>query len=548
MKKLLSLLLALSLAFSCFGVMSFAEEDDDYYDTRPECVAKVIDPIINEINTEFADSINKIGYSSVDEVAKTGNITDFDSFIEENKSDLMFGVSMEELYGEVREPFAWSNFKVPLVFTDDHGNLPCKFKEMYDECAEVLLGNRVEYEGKAADVALFEKISEVKVTVGQKVNHYNYFFLLGKGEISLVRANTNLYLKRVISNYWGGGRFYTNENIVAITNFIGTLINPHFILLPDGYRPIDDNVSMDAYTFFGKIVELSGLGSIIDSNWCRQSGMNFIPLMAAFGVNTDTLLTGEKTEGYYVGRRLLTDMFSEFFSSPLTYILNVVWAFAKEYSNTYKDAFRALFSVRYAQVGDQYTEEELSTVTGAFNFISDSVDSVMNKINGSALYDNLAFGTLPATKFASAVDHDELFLMVLCYLDINRMYKAPDEEIDINKDGVISNSEIFRRTENEIVLENIWINFNKAAGDTLTADEMTTIKSFYDNFVMGELTMKSFLKDMLNDVTNTNMGQIENDFMNSIKVSIANLFKKIVDAIDNFVRIILGEKDPFERI
>ena len=119
---------------------------------------------------------------------------------------------------------------------------------------EVLLGNRIEYEGKAADVALFEKISEVKITVGQKVNHYNYYFLLGKGEISLIRANTNLYLKRIISNYWGGGRFYTNENMVTLINFIGTLLNPNFTLLPEGYRPIEDHVSMDAYTFFGKVV------------------------------------------------------------------------------------------------------------------------------------------------------------------------------------------------------------------------------------------------------------------------------------------------------
>lgn len=526
MKKFLSLLLALSLAFSCFGVVSFAQDDDDaQYYQRPECVAKVIDPIINEINTEFADSINQIGYDSVDAAAKTGNITDFDSFVAANKKDLMFGVSMEDLYIDVREPFAWSNFKVPLVFTDDHGNLPCKFKKMYDECAEVLLGNIYEYEGKAADVALFEKISEVKVTVGQKTNHYNYFFILGKGEISLVRANTNLYLKRIISNYWGGGRFYTNENIVAITNFIGTLINPNFILLPEDYRPIDDNVRMDAYTFFGKIVELSGLGKLIDSNWCRQSGMDFIPLMAALGVNTDTLLTGEKTEGYYVGRRLLTDMFSEFFASPLTYILNVIWAFSKEYSNTYQEPFRALFTMRYAQVGDQYTEEELSTLTGVFNFISDSVDSVMNKVKRTPLNDNLVFAKLPATRFASAIDHDELFLMVLCYLDINRIYM-----------------------NNEIILENMWLDFSNAAGDTLTKDEMTTVKSFYDNFVRGELTMKSFLKDMLEDVTNVNMGQIENDFMNSLKTSIANLIKKIVDAIDNFVRIILGERDPFERI
>ena len=218
-------------------------------------------------------------------------------------------------------------------------------------------------------------------------------------------------------------------------------------------------------------------------------------------------------------------MFSEFFASPLTYILNVIWAFSKEYSNTYQEPFRALFTMRYAQVGDQYTEEELSTLTGAFNFISDSVDSVMNKVKRTPLNDNLVFAKLPATRFASAIDHDELFLMVLCYLDINRIYM-----------------------NNEIILENMWLDFSNAAGDTLTKAEMTTVKSFYDNFVRGELTMQSFLKDMLEDVTNVNMGQIENDFMNSLKTSIANLIKKIVDAIDNFVRIVLGERDPFERI
>lgn len=526
MKKFLSLILALSLAFSCFTVVGFAaDDDDDEYSSRPVSVSKVIDPIINQIDTAFAGSINEIGYASVDEVAKTGSINDFEGFIEDNGEDIMFGVKIKELYAMDREPFSWANFKIPLVFTDDHENLPCKFKKMYDECAADLLGNRYEYEGKEADLALFEKIKEVKITVGQKINHYNYYFTLGKGELSLIRANTNLYLKRVISNYWGGGRFYTNKNIVTITNFIGTLINPHFNLLPEGYRPIDDNVSLDAYTFFGKIVELSGLGALLDSNWCRQPGMDFIPLMGALGVHTDTLLKGEKTEGYFVGRRLLTDMFSEFFASPLTYILGVVWSFSKEYSTTYQDAFRALFSMRFSQMGNQYSEEELSTMTGAFNFLSDVVDSVMNKVKGSPMGDNIVFGKIPAMSFASAVDHDELFLMVLCYLDINRVYK-----------------------NNELVLENMWINFENAAKGTLTSDEMTTIKSFYENFVTGGLTMKIFLKDMLEDVTNVNIGQIENDFMNSIKVSISNLLKKLVDAIDNFVRIILGEKDPFERI
>ncbi len=525
MKKFLSLLLVFSMAFSCFGIVSFAADDDDEYSGRPLSVAKVIDPIINEIDTVFADSVNQVGYASVDAAAKIGNINDYEGFIASHQDDRMFGVSIKDLYAEVREPFSWANFALPLVSSDAHTNSVCEYKKMYDECAEILLGNRYEYEGKAADLALFEKINEVKITSGKKDNHYNYFFILGKGEISLIRANTNLYLKRIISNYWGGGRFYTNANIVSITNFIGTLINPNFILLPKGYRPIDDNVRIDAYDFFGKIVELSGLGALLDSNWCRQPGMDFIPLMGALGVHTDSLLKGEKTEGYYVGRRLLTDMFSEFFSAPLTYTLNVLWAFSKEYSTTYQDAFRALFSIRFSQMGSQYSEEELSSLTGALNFLSDVVDSVMNKIDGSPLNDNIAFGKIPATKFAAAVDHDELFLMVLCYLDINRIYK-----------------------NNKIVLENMWLNFENAVKSTLTSQELTTVKSFYNNFVRGELTLKTFLKDMLEDVTNVNIGQIENDFMNSIKTSISNLLKKIVDAIDHFVRVILGERDPFERI
>ncbi len=554
MKKFLSLLLAVSLAFSCFSVVSFAEEMDED-SMRPDCVAQVIDPIINDLNTAFADSINQVGYKSVEAVAKTGNITDFEGFIEANKNDTMLGVTIENLYTEDREAFLWYNFRVPLVTGADHGTSSCKFKEMYDECAEVLLGNRVEYENKAADAALFEKITEVKVDLGQKQKHYNYYFTLERSEVALVKANMNLYLKRVITNYWGGGKFYTNDNIVKLTNFIGTLINPDFTLLPeydeDGnkYRPIKDNVAIDEEDFFGKIVELSGLGALIDSNWCKQPSVNFLPLMKILGVNLDMLLTREKEEGYYAATRLLTDMFSSFFAAPLTFILDVLWAFSKGYAISYRDAFMSLFTIRYAQFGNQYTEEALMNLTSVLNFLSDAVDSVMNKLNGSPLYDNIAFATLPIAKLAGSESIDEFFLMLLCYLDINRVYMAPAKRIDVNRDGVIDeNTEVFRRTENDIALENIWINFNKAAGATLTQAEMTTVKGFFDNFLCGGLTMKVLHKDMLEDITNVNMGQLGNDFMTALKNSIASLLKKIVDAIDNFVRLILGEKDPFERL
>lgn len=546
MKKVLSLLLAFSLAFSCFGVMSFAADEDDF---RPDCVAAVIDPIISDVASSFCESINQVGYESVDKAFSTGYIENMEGFIAANSDDSMFGVSLGDLYGYKDTPFAWSNFRVCMVGTDKHTDSACEFKKAYDECAEVLLGNIVEYPEKARDLALFEKIAEVKITVGENKGHYNYYFTLGKGELSLVRANTNLYLKRIISNYWGGGKFYTNENIVKIANFIGTLINPQFTLLPKGYRPIDDNVSFDDYTFFGKIVELSGLDQLINSNWCRQPGMDFISLMGALGVHTESLLTGEKEDGFFVARRLLTDMFSEFFSAPVTYVLNVLWAFSKEYSTTYQPAFRALFTMRSAQVGDQYTEEALGTLTGVLNFLSDAIDSVNNKVNGNRRYDNIAFSELPVSRFAKALDQDELFLMLLCYLDINRAYKAPAKRYDTNKDGVIDEStEVFRRVENEIAIENMWVSFETAAKNTLTADELSTVKSFYGDFIQGEMTMTSFLYDMLTDVTDTNVGQIGNDFMNSIKTSVSNLLKKILNAIDNFVRILLGEKDIFERI
>lgn len=523
MKKFLSLLLALSLAFSCFSVVSFAgvsDEDDD--DKRPQCVADVIDPIISEITTAFSDSINQVGYTSVKDGVKISNM---EAFIKANKTDSMFGVTINDLYNDATNPFAWSNFRICLVGDNEHKGSSCSFKSTYDKCSEVLNGNRYEYEGKDQDKALFEKITEVKITVGDNVGHYNYYFVLGKTELSLARANMNLYLKRIISNYWGGGKFYTNENIVAISNFIGSLINPNFVLLEKGSRPIDDNVKMDAYTFFGKIVELSGLGTLLDANWCKQSRVDFLPLMAALGVQTEYLLTGEKEEGYYVARRLLTDMFSEFFSAPLSYVLNVLWAFSKEYSTSYLDAFKALFTMRRSQVGDSYTEESFATVTGAFNFLSEAVDSVLNKMNGSEKGDSIVFAEIPAKRIAIAQDQDEVFLMTVCYLNINRAYG-----------------------NNETALKNVWSSFENGVKNTLTEEELSTVKSFYSDYVQGNLTMKSFLYDMLDTVTNTNAGQFGNDIMNSLKTSIANLLKKFVNAIDNFVRIILGERDPFDKL
>lgn len=534
MKKFLSLLLALTLALSCFSVVGFAEDvDDPKYEQRPDCVAQVIDPIVKDLNTAFSTSLNQVGYDSVDELANAGkSITDFDAFLKSaNSSDSMFGMPLSDLYTDGTTIYAWPNFRVRMVGTDDHTGSSCSFKKTYDECAAVLNGNIYEYEGKAQDKTLFEYINEVEITIGKNVGHYNYYFVLSKSELSLARANINLYLKRVVSNYWGGGKFYTNENLVTITNFIGTLLNPSFILLEKGSKPIADNVKMDAYTFFGKIVELSGLGAIIDANWCKQSSIDFLPLMDALGVQTEYLLTGEKEEGYYVGRRLLTDMFSEFCSAPLSYVLNILWKFSKEYSVSYVEAFKALFTMRRSQRGDtsldysNYSEESLGTVTGAFNFLSDSIDSVLHKMYGSTLGDNLEFAQLPVRRLAMSQDHDEVFLMTICYLDINRIYK-----------------------DNKSALQRLWNVFEKNTKSTLTNEELTTIKSFYSEYVQGNLTMKSFLYDMLDDVTMSNADLIGTDIKNSLKTSIANLLKKIVDALDNFVRILLGERNPFDKL
>lgn len=530
MKKFLSLLLALSLALSCFSVVGLAANnigEDDEYDYRPDCVAQVIDPILNDVNTAFSKSINQLGFSTVDAIDKRGgSITDFDAFLKASASDKMLGMTMAELYTKDDATYSWANFKICMAGDDDHVGSTCNFKKTYDACAEVLNGNLYEYEGKDQDKALFEYIKEVKITVGENVGHYNYYFNMNKTELSLARANMNLYLKRIVSNYWGGGKFFTNENLVTLTNFIGKLINPNFILLAKGSKPIADNVKMDAYTFFGKIVELSGLGAIIDSNWCKQNSVDFLPLMDALGVQTEYLLTGEKQEGYYVGRRLLTDMYSEFCSAPLSYVIEVLWRFAKEYSVFYVDAFEALFTIRRAQTGETtYSEESFKTMTGVFNFLSDSIDSVLYDMYGSPKGDNLKFADFPVRRMSLASDHDEVFLMLVCYLDINRIYK-----------------------DNKTVLQRLWNNFENATKGTLTTEEITTVKSFYTDYVQGGVTMKSYLKDMLDDVTMSNADLIGDDLKNSLKTSIANLLKKIVDALDNFVRIILGERNPFDKL
>lgn len=533
MKKFLSLLLALTLALSCFSVVSFAEDDDDLkYEKRPDCVAQVIDPIINDLNTTFSKSLNQVGYDSVDALANAGgSITDLNAFLKDAKaSDNMLGLTLSELYTEKYSPYNWSNLIVNMVSNDDHilstknNNITsCSYKQMYDACAEVLNGNIYDYPEKSLDKEIFAYISEYKCTTSDGVEHYNYCVSIKKTEISLARGNINLYLKRVISNYWGGGKFYTKENLLTLTNFIGLLLNPKFNVYTE--IPSIDNIKMDADDFFGKLAELSGLSDILEINWCKQPNVNFLPLIGALGVDTDDLLEREKEEGYYLGRRLLRDMFSGFCAAPLSYVLNILRTFAIEYPNSYLTPIKALLSIRLSQsVKGDYSEEDFATLTGFFNFLSNSTDKILNKMYGdsSPLGDNLQFAELPVRRFAFSEEQDEFFLMLIAYLDINRIYK-----------------------NNKSVLERLWSNFEK--NSQLTAEEMKTVKAFYSEYVQGGLTMKSFLCDMLDDVTSSNFDQIGNDILNSFKTSIATLLKKIVDAIDNFVRILLGESNPFEK-
>lgn len=573
MKKLLCLVLAVVMAFSCFGMCLTASAADYLY--RPEEVARVIDPILTGTNSVFAKGIYEMGYNTADKrITKEAfekrikGYTDPGSFFPAN--DKMFGVNLDFLYNLDNSAFVWDFCKYELIAnTAIHSDeiksaeanktrSTCQMKGWYDACSAVLNGFEYDYPSKGIDKQIFESIIEMKSTIFNNATqrneaHYSYYYFFDENQFSLMRSNTNYIIKKVVDGSIGDGKIYAtqelaNANAIKLSNFIGNLLYTDFHDIAPDAVIIDNNVSMTDKEFFRVVTEQSGLDDVLQAYWVNAKTFNVKDIMTALGVSTkdEVILDVELTKGTYMGARILTDMYKSFVDSPVGYIARLFQLFSRNYDGLYRKAIESLFSMKFDDISDRsrkegdsvasYNGDELSTFDGLLNFIADCI--YFKKVDSGVSATNFTFAPLPIIRLANAKDIDELYLYLLCYFDINRSYAVPVTDSAGNNIGYDGNTASINNflTKTEQFLNTYH------SGDTKSQD-IANAKAVLTDMFTSTLVFPKIQTFYLGVVVEDVITSFPDNFMSKIKNSIANLINSFIRAMDNFMNILFGWTD-----
>lgn len=551
MKKILCLVLSLTMVFSCFSLGMTASAADYRY--RPDgtngnedIVGKVIDPILYSKDTEFSDGIEVIAYDSVKKHTGSLKEENFNSFIAANSNDTMFGVGMGYLYNGSESNFYWSSMKYDLKVpgVDAHKaeidnavasgkKSTCAAKGVYDACKEVLYGYEYEYTLKSTDTKIFESIVEVPFKIynpatGRDEIHYNYYYQFDKGSFALLKANANNQIYNTITKQYSDGAIFAtvplaNANAVKLINFIGNLLDINFDEYPADAKVFTNN-KIKTEDFFRKVTELSGLGYILDEYWCESKEFDVKKVLSAFGVvvSDGAIFNLELEDGVYMGGRLLTDIYRAFMKNPVDYTITLLQRFCRNYSATYIKAIKSLFMTKFDEVValsnnpalaakypllDRYTGHELDNVDGLINFIADCI-YITNVDNGKTDAKNFEFAPLPTVKISTAADITELYLYMLCYFNINSIYENNAVKIDKFINDICGDDE-----ETRITIESMF----------KTGFSLPEIHAFYLGLLTGN-TIENF----------------PDNFTSTVRKAIAGFFQNLLEAIDNFMSLLFG--------
>ena len=514
----------------------------------------------------------------------TNEIT-FSDFLAKYPDDKMFGVDFDFLYSKDNSAFLWnyldyklqpdlenalkeilgdkanefkskwSDMNVGRAYTmhdaemylakiNNKKTTSCTCKTRYDACAAVLAGYDYAYENKTADQTLFAGIVEKKVYftnpfTNKEEIHYEYAYKLDKGDFGLMRANSNNQLVKVIRKIWGDGAIYAKpsiatENALKLSNFIGKLVNEEFTeIKSEGYKPFANKVRITRDEFFEEVAVSSGLADLLQAKWCNAKGFDVRRIMSALGVNADagTILDSELTKGNKMGARILADMYTDFFNDPVGYVTRLVQLFCKNYDTYYAKAINELFSVKFRYVEElsrkydddkltAYTGSELDSVDGLIGFLADCAYIM----DGNLYESRFTFAPLPANRFATAKDTNELYVYVLCYLELNRVY---------NDNAGMIKSFIDKSIDN---FEKLY--FPEEAEKKL--DDIKAVKIVLDSMLNGQLTMSEIFTIHTGLFTMNTIDNFSNNFFYSVKQAIANFFQNFLTAIDRIMNSLFG--------
>ncbi len=353
---------------------------------------------------------------------------------------------------------------------------------------------------------------------------------ISKADISLLFGDVNMFLLRIMKSLYSDYRFYTDENAVKCINFIGNLFYPGFSEYADGslifsyrdyvYKETVNNVEVsyaDEDIFFQKVSDLSGFTDLIQDNWVDygEARSKYKPLISLLGVAEGDLLESEYLRGDKIGPAILSSAFTKIMAEgPVTYFLNIFESFTKGYLIYYYTPIKLLFSQKEHLI----SQEELKTITGLLNLIFND----NNRYNT----DKYQFAPLPESKLGMITDKAELYLVLLVYLNLNTRYLSNSSVIN-NLKVTVDNSKI---------------------SDRATTDENGKVTPGYQtrliriiNGITSDHLEKMFYDGTLDSLTIENLSSKPSEFFGNAKEALSRMIKKIADWFQMWIDIFTGK-------
>ena len=252
MKKIVALILTLTMLMSCGFILPVsaaeAETDGGFSITGFLASQENVDAFKEAISNYDPNKMPAPDTENIDELLASGQL--------DNCS--MLGITIDFLYNSTKT-LQWGN----LYERDSDGNI----------------------------IYYGENGVEVPPSEGGQPK-----LAITKGDIALAKANLNMYLRRVLSTNYSGDNLFTDEIATLLTNMLGKMFYPNYVeqtvTFPGTQRVTEDE-------FYKTIVQKSGFGDLLQSNWCDQPKVDFTPVLVLFGLSLDDILDSE----YFIENR-----------------------------------------------------------------------------------------------------------------------------------------------------------------------------------------------------------------------------------------------------
>lgn len=350
---------------------------------------------------------------------------------------------------------------------------------------------------------------------------------IDSSDVTLLFGNVNMFLLRMLKSRYSDFRFYTQKNAVMSINFLGNLFYRDFDDVPADIQLFGNNDYIyskngkdyvDEDIFFQKVAEYSGLIDLIQVNWVDygDARANYRPLLLLIGVTEDYLLQSEYYRGDKIAPAILKAAFTRIMGEgPLAYFTSILDSFSRAYLIEYYTPIKLLFKQKEGYISDG----ELKTLDGLLNLIFNDNKKDLNKIQ---------FAPLPQARLANAENKSEFYLNLLIYFNLNANY--------LNNRNVIDNFVLKKITNNGSISGT-----NKVQEDgTVIYSDKTRLQNII-NGVCGDSLESVFTDPTLAELMMENIVGKPDEMLNNIGEAFARIIKKIADWFQMWIDIFTGK-------